>query len=173
MTLVSLIAAAGLSLGAAVTSLHAQERFEAGPVIPAFGKIAKVETDLVIPDDTEFRVVFDIADSKGGLNRSLVTPARFLNMHAAAGVPVENLNIALVVHGRATKDLVKPEDGENPNAPLIAALIEQGAKVYVCGQSAAAHGVTKASLLPGVEMALSAMTANALLLQQGYTLNPF
>jgi hypothetical protein len=28
-------------------------------------------------------------------------------------------------------------------------------------------------ILPGVEMALSAMTAHALLLQQGYTLNPF
>jgi hypothetical protein len=28
-------------------------------------------------------------------------------------------------------------------------------------------------LLPGVEMALSAMTAHALLQQQGYTFNPF
>jgi len=28
-------------------------------------------------------------------------------------------------------------------------------------------------LLPGVEMALSAMTAHAILQQEGYTLNPF
>ena len=43
----------------------------------------------------------------------------------------------------------------------------------MCGQSAAGQGVKKTDLLPGVELALSAMTAHALLQQQGYTLNPF
>jgi intracellular sulfur oxidation DsrE/DsrF family protein len=43
----------------------------------------------------------------------------------------------------------------------------------VCGQSAAFNDVTNEDLLPGVHMALSAMTAHAQLQQEGYTLNPF
>lgn len=46
-------------------------------------------------------------------------------------------------------------------------------RVILCGQSAAASGIERVDLLPGVEMALSAMTAHALLQQDGYTLNPF
>jgi intracellular sulfur oxidation DsrE/DsrF family protein len=46
-------------------------------------------------------------------------------------------------------------------------------QLLVCGQSAAYCDVKSDDLLPGVEMALSAMTAHALLQQQGYTLNPF
>jgi intracellular sulfur oxidation DsrE/DsrF family protein len=61
----------------------------------------------------------------------------------------------------------------NPNGALIDALRAKGVRVIVCGQSAAAYDVQKADLYPGVEMALSAMTAHALLQQQGYTLNPF
>jgi len=46
-------------------------------------------------------------------------------------------------------------------------------RFIVCGQSAAANGVTQEQLIPGTEMALSAMTAFALLQQRGYTVNPF
>ena len=35
------------------------------------------------------------------------------------------------------------------------------------------YDITGGDLLPGVEMSLSAMTAHALLQQDGYTLNPF
>jgi intracellular sulfur oxidation DsrE/DsrF family protein len=46
-------------------------------------------------------------------------------------------------------------------------------RIIVCGQKAAYYNVTSDDLLPGVKMALPAMTAHALLQQQGYTLNPF
>ena len=52
-------------------------------------------------------------------------------------------------------------------------MIDQGVRVIVCGQSAAYYDVENDALLPGVEMALSAMTAHAVLQQQGYALNPF
>ena len=35
------------------------------------------------------------------------------------------------------------------------------------------QGVANEDLLPGIEVGLSAMTAHALLQQQGYTVNPF
>ena len=56
---------------------------------------------------------------------------------------------------------------------LLLPLIFLCVSTIVCGQSAACYGVKTDDLLPGVEMAVSAMTAHALLQQQGYTLNPF
>ena len=45
-------------------------------------------------------------------------------------------------------------------------------RIIICGQSAAAYGVKKSDFHTGVELALSAMTAHALLQQDGYTV-PF
>ncbi len=52
-------------------------------------------------------------------------------------------------------------------------MLEAGVRFIVCGQSAAGQGVANDDLIDGVEVALSAMTAHALLQQQGYTVNPF
>ena len=67
----------------------------------------------------------------------------------------------------------RSDGAENGSAALIAALVDSGVEIFLCGQSAAAHGVDRDDLLPGVRMALSAMTQHALLQQRGYTLNPF
>lgn len=148
-----------------------------GPLIENYGPVVHVDGAAPIPAGTVFNVAFDVTEQgdAGAVNRRLETAARFLNMHAAAGVPSENLNVAIVVHGAAVKDLTHSAayGGENANAGLIKALQENGVSVYVCGQSAAFRGVKAADLLPGVEMKLSAMTAHAQLQQQGYTLNPF
>ena len=162
---------------------QAQEsKFQPGTVLSEFGKIAPVQTDFKIPRGTKFKVLYDIVDGAepGALNRKLNTPARFLNMHAAAGVPEKNMKLAVVIHGRASLDVAKPkvygaayEGAENGNVEIIKALTEQGVRVILCGQSAAYYGVGHEDMLPGVEMALSAMTAHAILQQEGYTLNPF
>ncbi len=156
--------------------------FHAGSVIPEYGTGASIESDQPIPEGTEFKVRFDVAKQAeaGELNRNLVTAARFLNMHVEAGVPLKDIDLAIVIHGGATHDVtgvehygVATEDATNANAGLIEALTEQGVRIYVCGQSAAYHGVSKADLLPGVGMSLSALTAHALLADEGYELNPF
>ena len=110
---------------------------------------------------------------------SLVSAARFINMHGRANVPLENISVAVVVHGGAVKDVSNAAyysdavGGDNANAALIAALISKGVRIIVCGQSAAYYDVGNDDLLLGVEMALSAMTAHALLQRDGYTVNPF
>ncbi|MEE9347759.1 MAG: DsrE family protein, partial [Robiginitomaculum sp.] len=88
--------------------------------------------------------------------------------------------VALVVHGGAAHDLTiashyagKYDGAENVNASVIKALSGAGVEIYLCGQTAAYHDIENNELLPGVQMSLSAMTAHALLQQQGYTLNPF
>lgn len=156
--------------------------FTTGPVFEQYGPVAEVDADFAIPEGTELKVAFDTAAGAdaGKLNRTLESAARFINMHARAGVSVENIAAAVVVHGKASQDLLgaeeyaKRNDGaDNANIALIAALTEKGVRVILCGQSAAAYGIKNHMLAPGVEMALSAMTAHALLQQEGYTLNPF
>ena len=168
-------------LGAALTftaSAQLAERgFSTGPVFEAFGPSAPVETDQPIPEGTEFKVAFDIAEASEAdvLNKRFESVARFVNMHARAGVPLEDIMPAIVVHGGAAAHLTKPaEDAEvSETTKLVEALIANGVPVYLCGQTAAARGITKEDLLPGVQMSLSAMTAHALLARDGYTLNPF
>jgi intracellular sulfur oxidation DsrE/DsrF family protein len=178
-------AAIGLALMASMAAAPAAAQsaaFHPGPVIRDFGAVAAVEADAPIPPEARFAVSFDVATraEPGKRSRQLESAARLLNMLAEAGVPPERVRIAIVVHGGAAFDLTRPEayaaraDGAaNANAPLIAELVRHGVDMQLCGQSAAAHGIARADLLPGVRMALSAMTAHALLQQRGYTLNPF
>ena len=150
--------------------------FHPGPAIPEYGRIADVPGAQRLPEDTTFKVVFDISDTSpsGDVNRHIASAARFINMHVAAGVPEDQIHLAIVVHGDASHDLTMPAEGEeNASAGLIAALIDHGVEIYLCGQSATANDISVEDLLPGVRMALSAMTEHALLQQQGYTLNPF
>lgn len=150
--------------------------FSNGPVIANYGPVANVEGAAPIPAHTRFKVVFDVSEGAepGAVNHGLESAARFLNMHARAGVRPGNIRLAIVVRGSATRDVaVHPRpDEDNANAALIADLIAHNVDIYVCGQSAAHFGVAAGDLLPNVRLALSAMTAQALLQQQGYTLNP-
>ena len=153
------------------------EDFHDGPLITEYGQVAAVPEAMTIPEGAEFKIAFDIAKAAepGELNRKIASSARLLNMHAEAGLPPEATSIAIVVHGGAHKDLTidAAYGGENANAGLIAALIDAGVRIELCGQTAAYYGIIKADLLPGVELSLSAMTSHALLQNEGYTLNPF
>lgn len=150
--------------------------FTRGPVIADYGPVADVPDAAPIPPDTHFKVIFDVSEAAadGSVNGGIESAARFLNMHARAGIPPENIRIAIVVRGGAVRDLtVHPRPGRsNPNAPLIAALIANHVDIYVCGQAAAHANIETSELLPGVHVALSALTEFALLQQQGYTLIP-
>ncbi len=151
-----------------------------GPVIEGFGATFLV-ADPAFPLDLEmeYKVAFDLPtapDNPANLNRTFNSVARFLNMHVAAGVNPEKIQLALVVHGEATWGVTKTgvyreHTGENnPNLGLIDALVQQGVQVIVCGQSALSRGISQADLAPGVMMALSAMTADVTLQSRGYAL---
>lgn len=178
----SLVLAALALLQPAFAQTALRPGFHAGSVISDFGPVAAVEISEPLPASAEFKVAFDVdeAAKPGTINRSIESAARFINMHAEAEVPLQNIRIAIVVHGQAGFDLANPakyaakQDGAaNANLAAIAQLLGQGVEFHMCGQSAAALGITRADLAPGVKMALSAMTAHALLQQQGFTLNPF
>jgi intracellular sulfur oxidation DsrE/DsrF family protein len=167
-------------------ALAQMSAFKTGPLIENFGKNAEVKSHSV-SKDAKFKVAFDVATSPatgegatgGEINRKFDSLARFLNMHVAAGVSKDNIELALVIHGKAVFDLFNNENYQkrhsldNPNKPLLQALMNNNVRVIVCGQSAAAHGVDISQFIDGVEVELSAMTAHALLQQAGYTVNPF
>ncbi|MHA6332759.1 DsrE family protein [Qipengyuania sp. CAU 1752] len=156
--------------------------FREGPVFTEFGAVAQVEPDQPLTADMHFMHSFDVAKGAGDdvMNRGIESAARFVNMMVLHGVPRENIHVAVVVHGAASLDLLHSEafaarfEGrDNLTAAPLAEMMENGIEVYLCGQSATAHGIAKADLVPGVKMAVSAMTAHALLQQRGYTVNPF
>ncbi|MBT8235847.1 MAG: DsrE family protein, partial [Bacteroidia bacterium] len=113
------------------------------------------------------------------INASIETAARFLNMHAQHGIAEDNLQVALVVHNKASKDIMTQEayteryGVSNPNFELVSALIDAGAKVIFCGQSSLSRGVPAENTIKGVQMSLSAMTAIIQLTDQNYTLIKF
>ena len=156
---------------------------KAGPVIAEFGKVWPIDNpDFKTDIDLEFKVVFDIMSSPeyhDQVNTSIETAARFLNMHAQHGIPQDNLKVALVVHNKATKDIMSQEAYEqrygvpNPNFDLVTALIDSGADVILCGQSSLSRDVPSENTIEGVQVSLSAMTAIIQLTDQNYTLIKF
>lgn len=175
-------AALSLMLLAAPALAQTREGFGPGPVLPDVGPIAPVDSDLPLPKGAKFKIAFDVSAkaAPGALSRQIETAGRTLNMHVAAGVPKENVQIVVIVHGPGAMDLLKPDvyaarnDGKaNGSMDAIRKLIGAGVEFYLCGQTAMGQKITKADLLPGVKMSLSAITAHAVYQQRGYTLNPF
>ena len=167
---------------AATQHAEAQTRTQAGPMIRSGGAVFAVDPDYATPTDREYKVAFEIAapaPEPDRLNASINTVARFLNMHAQAGVPQDQLSGAIVAHGPASFELLDNEAYRarfgvgNPNAELLKELIAAGQPVILCGQSAASRGVPVEGLIPGVEVALSAMTAFLVLQGDGYRVNPW
>lgn len=170
-----------LAAALASPALAGAEQFTQGPVINGFGAVAKVDVDLPVRADMDYKVAFDLkSGTPGSKSNGLDSVARFMNMMAASGVPVSRLRPAVVIHNNALWDVVTDERyaqqhgaGPNPSRELVRQLIANGVPIYICGQTLAWQDVAKSDLLPGVKVALSAMNAHAVLASQGYSLNPF
>jgi intracellular sulfur oxidation DsrE/DsrF family protein len=182
-----LVGRAGLLLTLALAlpgpEIAAQTVPSPGPVVEGFGAVYDVPA-ATFPLDMggNHWAVFDVAlaaEDPGSRNRRLESAARYLNMHARAGVPGDRMKVALVVHGGAGKDLLTDEAYEerygtpNPNLPMIEALAEAGVGIYLCGQTAAARNLPLDGLAEPVVVALSAMTALVALQNEGYRLIAF
>ncbi|MAW93796.1 MULTISPECIES: DsrE family protein [unclassified Leeuwenhoekiella] len=154
-----------------------------GPLIEGFGETFTVpEADLPADPEKIYRVVFDIAqapEDPAEVNLYFNTVARFINMHAAAGVPVENLKPVLVVHGSAAFDLLKNEfyrekfGVDNPNLPLLEAFHKLDVPMILCGQTAGKRDIPKEKRWEHTQIALSAMTALIHYQNLGYALISF
>ncbi len=154
-----------------------------GPVIEEYGPTFAFDNpDFKTDPKKEYKVVFDIHNSPenpSAVNPMINTLARFLNMHAGAGVPLKNLKVVGVIHNKASKDAMSNDayrekfGVDNPNIPLMRELEKAGAKIYMCGQSIHSRGVDPDRMAKPVKTALSAMTVFLSLQSEGYTLIRF
>jgi len=173
-----------LSLSICFTISYAQtKKTTTGPVFKDYGAVYTVkDADLLLDTDKNYKVIFDVySDEKkaGTMNPLVNTVARFINMHAQNGVPQENMDVILVLHGAATKNALneksfkKKYKTKHPNADLIQALSENDVKVYVCGQSLLYKGYDAKDVSEYVQVSLSALTALVKYQSEGYQIINF
>ena len=153
-----------------------------GPAIEGYGPTFPVDDrDVALEKGATYRAVFDVARYSKDLesvNTKLVSVARFLNMHARNGTAVEDMDLAVVLHGAAVKNVLSHDayrtryDSDNPNLELVSRLHDAGVRFFVCGQSMKFGGVGKDELAGQAELALSAMTMLTVLQNDGYALLP-
>lgn len=151
-----------------------------GPYVDNGGPAYAVpDRDVPLPEGHKYRVVFeatDYPDQPAGPNRELELVARFLNMHGKNGVPLEDMDLAVVMHGGAlisalTNDTYTRLYGTaNPNLALLTSLADAGVKFFVCGQSMGFRELDKKDLAEPVKIGLSAMTLLVTLQAEGYAL---
>lgn len=155
----------------------------AGPVIDRYGAVHPApQGALNLREGEPYRVLMDVAGSGGfvlAINPALERAARFLNLHAQNGIDPAHLDLTLVVHGEATKDLLSDAayraryGVHNPNTRILADLESAGVDILVCSQSAAHRAYAVEEFHPAASMAVSAMTAHVRLQAEGYRLIPF
>ena len=110
------------------------EAFTRGPVFANYGENATIEGGLENAAEQHFKVAFDIFEEAEGdaVNRSFNSVARFINMHVRAGVPLDNIDVAIVVHGKVSPQLLEPAAYEkrfskaNVNQDLLEQLMAAG-----------------------------------------------
>ena len=100
--------------------------------------------------------------------------ARMYNLHRYAGVPKENIELAIVVYAGSTPMVLanptygKRFDQENPNVALLDELLRNGLQIFVCGQSMMKQDLLPEDIYPGVRRAVSRFTATTDLIGKGY-----
>jgi intracellular sulfur oxidation DsrE/DsrF family protein len=155
---------------------------QSGPIIQNGGMSALVENaDFAIPAGHVFKVMWEmnVGDTLVA-SPQLGIMARFYNLHARHGIPVDRLKAAGVFHGTGWWALLSDSafaarfgGKKNPSRALVEELVANGAQLVLCGQTAAFRGVKREELLPGVKLSISAMTALNVLGADGYRLNPW
>lgn len=154
-----------------------------GPIIDGYGSYYSVENiDLLLENGKEYKAIFDVFtdNSKDGkVNPLINTVARYLNMHAAQGVELKNMKVAIILHGRATKSALNNKSYEhkyetiNPNSKLISELKNAGVEIYVCAQSFLFNGFELKDVSENVKVSLSALTALVEFQNNGYQIINF
>lgn len=160
----------------------AKDEIVRGPIIKGYGPVYAIsDRSVKLPENYTYKVAFDIARSGAApdkINRSLESVARYINMHGINGVSMDKMDLAVVIHGQASKDLLSNKAYsdkflfDNPNIEMVEKLRAVGVKFYICGQSLYFGGYQKKDLEHPEDLALSAMTMLTVLQSEGYQFVP-
>lgn len=165
-------------LGVASTAVAQQGAdFWSTPAIKGIGKVHVWPEATLRPSATAtYKAIFDItkAGKDTEVNPALAHVARVINAFAAAGVPLDHLHFALVMHGPATPAALDAKTFEakfhhaNPNLEVLEKLKQAGVRLLVCGNALGDWNYTPAEVNSNVEVAWSALSTLIILQDQGY-----
>ncbi|MGH7224445.1 MAG: DsrE family protein, partial [Gemmataceae bacterium] len=135
------------------------------PAIAGVGRVHPLPKAALQPDaHATYKIVFNL--TKAARNNSSVNPglehvARAINAFASAGVHLDHLKFAVVIHGSATPMVMnnaayqRKTGAANPDLALMDKLRAAGVKIYVCGQAVADFHIAYADVAPQVTVSLS------------------
>ncbi|MDX2037141.1 MAG: DsrE family protein [Isosphaeraceae bacterium] len=136
------------------------------PIIAGLGGVVPLPR-AAEPPRKGAKVVFDVtADARPtDVNKGLERVARLLNLYGAAGLKAEDVEIAVVFHGEATKSVLRDaayaaafQTPKNPNLVVLSELRKAGVKLFVCGQALGYKGFPQEDVSVGIQVAAAALT---------------
>ncbi len=110
------------------------------------------------------------------INGALAEVARIINLHIAAGVPKDHIEVMVIAHGSGLFSLLDEDHYQkkfhisNPNAKLVKELQDAGVRFSSCGQAMKFLDIEKDHLLPGIRLAYSAKTVISTYTLKGFLL---
>ena len=90
------------------------------------------------------------------------------------GVPKENLNIVLAIHGGAAYSVMNNEeykkkyDVDSPYLKLFEELEDAGVRMFACSQSLKGRGIDHTKMAPQIKVATSMLTVMTTYQLKGY-----
>lgn len=163
------------------TASYAQTRVF--PAVQRYGGIFEIPYAVEKPDPKmKYNIVVEVereSEKPDSLSWALNNVARLVNLHVMGGVPKENLDVVIVLHGGATyitmnnEQYQKKYKKDNPNLELFQELSKAGVKIFVCGQSLINRKVDRAKMVPEVKIATSMLTTLTTYQLKGYALLKF
>jgi len=145
-------------------------------VIPYKDPDDKPDPDM--PYKLLFELVYNNPDSLSKeINKGLVEIARIINLHVAAGIPVKNLDVVILVHGMSLNSFKTEEyynkaySTDNPNLAFIDQIKNKvNTKIVACSQAMAFFNFPREQMISDVKITLAAKVALSTYQEKGYVL---
>jgi len=161
--------------------LNAQTKVN--PVIKSYGTVFQLPNADQKPDPAlKYKILVELTENGSkpdSLNEYIEALATLVNLHAAEGVPKENIKMVVVLRKMATyavfdNELYKEKfKCDNPNLQILKELMDAGVEFYVCGQTMQKRNIDTKKLVAGTKVASSGLTAVTTYQLKGYTMVKF
>jgi intracellular sulfur oxidation DsrE/DsrF family protein len=165
----------------ATSQINAQKKVS--PIIDGFGTVFLIPNATVTPDlSLQYKIIVDIptaAVKPDTINIGLEAAITLLNLHGAGGVPANQIKLVLAIHKDAGVALLNNDayqerfKVDNPNKAMVEALQKAGVTITICGQTMQKRKIAPEALLPGIQIATSAMTTLTTYQLKGYAVMKF
>jgi intracellular sulfur oxidation DsrE/DsrF family protein len=161
----------------------ANAQTKVNPVIKSYGTVFQLPNSDHKPDPSiQYKIIVELTENGSkadSLNEYIEALATLVNLHAAEGVPKENIQMVVVLRKMATyavfgNELYKEKfKCDNPNLQLLKELMDSGVEFYVCGQTMEKRNIDTKKLVAGTKVASAGLTAITTYQLQGYTMIKF